>query len=56
MSEEEAAGRELRSRRIAACRDRLAEQSRWLSSTDTVFDGTYRRMFRAAKDRHRRPD
>jgi hypothetical protein len=51
MEAEEAAQRELRSRRIAANRDELSENTRWLSSTDTVFDGTYRHMFRAAKAR-----
>ena len=53
MNEEEAAERELRARRLAANRDRLAEGTRWLSSTNTVFDGTYRHMFRAAKARDR---
>jgi hypothetical protein len=53
MGEEEAAERELRSRRIAASRDALAEGSRWVSSTNTVFDGTYRHLFRAAKARDR---
>ena len=53
MSEEEAAERELRSRRIAESRDALNEGNRWLSTTNTVFDGTYRLMFRAAKDRDR---
>jgi hypothetical protein len=53
MGEEEAAERELRARRIARSRDDLADGSRWLSSTDTVFDGTYRHLFRAAKARDR---
>jgi hypothetical protein len=53
MEEEEAAERELRSRRIAANRDALAEGTRWLSSTSIVFDGTYRHMHRAAKARDR---
>jgi hypothetical protein len=53
MSEEEAAERELRARRLAASRDALAEGSRWLSTTNTVFDGTYRHLFRAAKARER---
>jgi hypothetical protein len=44
----------MRSRRVAASRDNLADGSRWLSSTNTVFDGTYRMMFRAAKARDRR--
>ncbi len=51
MTEEEAAERELRARRLAASRDTLAEGSRWLSSTNTIFDGTYRHLFRAAKAR-----
>ena len=53
MTQEEAAERELRARRLRASRDALAEGSRWLSSTDTVFDGTYRHMLRAAKARDR---
>ena len=53
MTEEEAAERELRARRLAASRDTLAEGSRWLSVTNTVFDGTYRHMLRAAKARDR---
>lgn len=53
MTEEEAAERELRARRLAASRDALAEGSRWLSTTNTIFDGTYRHMLRAAKSRDR---
>jgi hypothetical protein len=53
MGEEEAAEREMRARRIAASRDALAEGSRWLSSTNTVFDGTYRHLYRAARARDR---
>ncbi len=49
MTPEEAAQREMRARRLAASRDRLAEGTRWLSSTNTVFDGTYRNMARAAR-------
>ncbi|MDE1917199.1 MAG: hypothetical protein KGJ57_15990 [Sphingomonadales bacterium] len=49
MTPEEAAQREMRSRRLAASRDRLAEGTRWLSSTNTVFDGTYRNMARAVR-------
>jgi hypothetical protein len=49
MSDEEAAERELQSRRIYASRDTLAADSRWLSSTNTVFDGTYRRLSGAAR-------
>ena len=49
MDEEEAAERELQSRRIYAARSSLSADSQWLSATDTVFDGTYRRLFGAAK-------
>jgi hypothetical protein len=49
MSEDEAAERELQSRRIHASRDTLTKETRWLSSTNTVFDGTYRRLAGAAK-------
>jgi hypothetical protein len=53
MDEEEEAERELRARRIAASRDALAQGARWTSSTNTVFDGAYRHMARAAKARDR---
>ncbi len=53
MSIEEEAEREMRARRLAASRDTLAEGSRWLSTTGTIFDGTYRMMHRAAKARDR---
>ena len=53
MDAEEEAERELRARRIAASRDTLAEGTRWTSRTNTVFDGTYRHMARAAKARDR---
>jgi hypothetical protein len=49
MSEEEAAERELQSRRIYASRETLSADTQWTSSTNTVFDGTYRRLFGAAK-------
>jgi hypothetical protein len=55
MQEEEAAERELQGMRIHANRDRLAEGSRWQSRTDTVFDGTYRFMARAAKAQEKTP-
>jgi hypothetical protein len=48
MPEEEAAERELQSRRIYASRSTLSADTQWVSSTDTVFDGTYRRLFGAA--------
>jgi hypothetical protein len=49
MGEEEAAEREMRSRRIHASRDTLGKDTVWASATDTVFDGTYRHIHRAAK-------
>lgn len=49
MGEEEAAEREMRSRRIHASRDTLGKDTAWVSATDTVFDGTYRHIHRAAK-------
>jgi hypothetical protein len=49
MDEEEAAEREMRGRRIHASRQTLAADSTWTSNTDTVFDGTYRHLLRAAK-------
>jgi hypothetical protein len=53
MDEEEAAEREMRGRRIHATRPTLAADSNWTSDTDTVFDGTYRYLLRAAKGRAR---
>jgi hypothetical protein len=53
MDEEEAAEREMRSRRIHASRPALAADSTWTSRTDTVFDGTYRHLLRAAKAKER---
>jgi len=53
MSEVEAAERELQSRRIHASRDTLSAETHWTSSTNTVFDGTYRHIHRAAKARAR---
>jgi hypothetical protein len=53
MNEEEAAERELRERRIHASRNTLGQDSMWTSSTDTVFDGTYRHMWRAANAKAR---
>ncbi|MBV9828166.1 MAG: hypothetical protein JO001_21235 [Alphaproteobacteria bacterium] len=56
MDEEEAAERELRSRRIHASRDTLGKDTVWVSSTNTVFDGTYRNIFRAALAKSRESD
>jgi hypothetical protein len=53
MEEEEAAEREMRGRRIHASRPALAADSTWMSDTDTVFDGTYRHLLRAAKAKER---
>jgi len=53
MNEEESAEREMRGRRIHRSRPTLAEESTWTSDTDTVFDGTYRHLLRAAKARDR---
>ncbi len=53
MDEEEAAEREMRGRRIHASRPALAADSTWTSSTDTIFDGTYRHLLRAAKAKGR---
>lgn len=53
MTLEEAAEREMRGRRIHASRDTLAKDSTWTSATNTVFDGTYRHILRAAKAKAR---
>jgi hypothetical protein len=55
MTEDEAAEREARARRIHASRDTLGADSMWTSSTNTVFDGTYRYLLRAAKAKSREP-
>jgi hypothetical protein len=53
MTEDEAAERELQARRIHANRPNLSAETEWVSATDTVFDGTYRHLHRAAKERAR---
>ncbi len=53
MEEAEAAERELQAARIYASRKTLAADTEWVSSTDTVFDGTYRRLYGAAKSTKR---
>lgn len=53
MGEEEAAERELQARRIYNSRPKLAAGTEWTSSTSTVFDGTYRHLHRAAKEKSR---
>jgi hypothetical protein len=54
MGEEEAAERELQGRRIHASRETLSADTHWTSSTDTAFDGTYRHIHRAAKEKARK--
>jgi len=49
MTEEEAAERELQSRRIYESRSTLGADSQWLSNTNTVFDATYRRLHGAMR-------
>ncbi len=53
MPEEEAAEREVQARRIHKSREVLSADTQWVSASNTVFDGTYRHMLRAAKDRDR---
>jgi len=55
MNEAESAERELQARRIHASRATLSASTHWTSASDTVFDGTYRYMLRAAKEKTRRP-
>jgi len=50
-NEEEGAERERRGRRIHASRDTLSKETWWTSSTNTVSDGTYGHLLRAAKAR-----
>jgi hypothetical protein len=49
MDEEEAAERELKARRIHEARQTLSADTHWTSASNTVFDGTYRHILRAAK-------
>jgi hypothetical protein len=49
MPAEEAAERELQSQRIYASRATLSADTQWVSASDTVFDGTYRRIAGAAR-------
>lgn len=56
MPDDEAAQREMRSRRLAASRDSLAKGTRWLSATNTIFDGTYRNMARAVRAHRKQQD
>jgi hypothetical protein len=54
QTEEEAAERELQSRRIHASRKTLSADTHWVSDTSTEFDGTYRHIHRAAKEKARK--
>jgi hypothetical protein len=56
MDPDEAAERELQSRRIHASRATLAQDTTWTSSTNTVFDGTYRHLLGAARARDKSQD
>ena len=56
MPADEAAERELQSRRIYESRATLSADTQWTSSTNTVFDGTYRRMSVAARGLGRTPE
>ena len=49
MSVEEAAERELQARRIHESRATLSADTQWVSTSDTVFDATYRRIHGAAR-------
>lgn len=53
MPPEEAAEREMQSRRIYQSRATLGADSTWTSATNTVFDGTYRRILGAASEKAR---
>jgi hypothetical protein len=51
MSDDEAAERELQSRRIFQSRGTLSADTEWMSATNTVFDGTYRHILGAATEK-----
>jgi hypothetical protein len=53
MDSTEAAERELQARRIYESRATRGKKTQWTSSTDTVFDGTYRHILSAAKVREK---
>jgi hypothetical protein len=56
MDADEAAERELQSQRIYASRAVLAAETTWTSSTDIVFDGTYRHILGAARAKGKAED
>lgn len=53
MDEAEAAERAVQAERIYTSRKTLGADSEWTSATDTVFDGTYRRLYGAARSAKR---
>ena len=53
MPDDEAAERELQSRRIYQSRATLSAETQWTSATNTVFDGTYRHILGAASGREK---
>ena len=53
MPEDEAAERELQSRRIYQSRATLSAETEWTSATNTVFDGTYRHILGAANEKQK---
>jgi hypothetical protein len=53
MGEDECAERELQARRIHESRTTLSADTYWTSASQTVFDGTYRNILRAAKAKAR---
>lgn len=55
MQKEESLERELRSGWISVRRNERAAGTRWTSSTHTIFDGTYRRMYNLFKKKKRDP-
>jgi len=53
MPDDEAAEREMQSRRIHQSRAILSAETEWTSATNTVFDGTYRHILGAASEREK---
>jgi hypothetical protein len=53
MPDDEAAEREMQSRRIYQSRATLSAETEWTSATNTVFDGTYRHILGAASEREK---
>jgi hypothetical protein len=53
MPDDEAAEREMQSRRIHQSRATLSAETEWTSATNTVFGGTYRHILGAASEREK---